>query len=508
MLTSPNIPAATKIVATLGPAWHSPERMRALLEAGVDVARINFSHGEAAEHVRHAQQLREVAGELRCNLAILADLQGAKIRIGAVQGGSVELENGQALVLDTAFSGEGDAQRVGVDYAGLTQDVQAGDVLLLNDGLLQLQVTDVTATEVVTTVLEGGTLASRKGVNKRGGGLSLDALTDKDDADIASALELGADFIAVSFVQSAADMEQARAMVRRHAKALDMPLMAYPELIAKIERVEAIENLDEILAASEGIMVARGDLAVETGFAAVPALQKQMIARANALGKLVITATQMMESMVHSAAPTRAEVSDVANAVLDGTGAVMLSAETAVGEYPVQVVEQMNRICLAAEQAHSALVGVGCAAELHGVVGGVVHGTTEGEKFVRMDQTVANGAIQMARQAGAKAIVALTESGATPRFLGRYRADSAAYIPIVALTANPHTLRTMALYRNVQAMRVDLSLEADAALRKIDQLLHLRVGLQVGDVYAITYGQPMGQPGGTNTVKLCTVRHV
>lgn len=482
--------AATKIVATLGPAWHSPEQMRALLQAGVDVVRINFSHGKAAEHIQHAQQLRTVAEELRCNVAILADLQGAKIRIGEVQGGSVELQDGQTLVLDTAYQQAGTAERVGVDYAGLTADVQAGDVLLLNDGMLQLQVQRVEGSAVVTTVLEGGTLASRKGVNKRGGGLSLDALTDKDDADIASALRLGADYIAVSFVKNAADMQQAQQLVDKHAQAQGVADDALPALIAKIERVEAIDNLGEIIAVSDGIMVARGDLAVETGFAVVPALQKQMIAQAKGMGKLTITATQMMESMVHNAAPTRAEVSDVANAVLDGTDAVMLSAETAVGEHPVAVVEQVNRVCLAAESA---------------VLAGSDYDDMEEAPAMRVDEAVAVGVLTMAEQLHAKAIVTLTSSGYTALCLSSYSAGLAARAPIFALTDSVSTLRKTALFNNVQGVLVDLFLDAEVALQKIDALLIKHAGLRAGDVYIISYGLPLGRAGGTNTVKVCTV---
>lgn len=505
-------PAATKIVATLGPAWHSPEQMRALLLAGVDVARINFSHGRATEHITHAAQLREAARQTRCNLAIMADLQGAKIRIGEVAGGSTELHNGQTLVLDTAYEGAGTAERVGVDYAGLTADVQAGDVLLLNDGLLQLQVDAVQGSQVVTTVLEGGTLASRKGVNKRGGGLSLNALTDKDDADIASALRLGADYIAVSFVKDAEDLHQARAIVERHALEQGLAASDLPALIAKVERVEAIDNLSDIIAASDGIMVARGDLAVETGFAAVPALQKQMIAQARAMGRLTITATQMMESMVHHAAPTRAEVSDVANAVLDGTDAVMLSAETAVGAHPVEVVQQMDSICLAAEQAGAAdagwqsmqpWAGSAVAGTQTGIQSGVHSGVQTAAQ--RVDETVALGTAVMAEQLHARAIVMLTDSGSTPLYMSRQRIGLTSHVPIIALTDKRATLRKMALFSNVQGVLVDLSLDIATALQKIDGLLKKHAGLRSGDVYLITYGLPMGQAGGTNTVKVCRI---
>lgn len=518
MLNACPTTAATKIVATLGPAWHDTARMHEMLRAGVDVARINFSHGRAVEHIAHAQQLRQVAKVSHCNLAILADLQGAKIRIGEVHGGSVELHNGQTLLLDTAYEGLGTSERVGVDYAGLTADVQTGDVLLLNDGLLQLQVRAVQGSQVVTTVLEGGTLASRKGVNKRGGGLSLNALTDKDDADIASALRLGADYIAVSFVKDAADVHQAREMVEQHARQQGLSGADLPALIAKIERTEAIDNLTGIIAASEGIMVARGDLAVETGFAAVPALQKQMIAQARAMGRLTITATQMMESMVHNAAPTRAEVSDVANAVLDGTDAVMLSAETAVGEHAVEVVRQMDSICLAAEWANTADVAGsrGAALSTHHVCGvrpvvplpmsplGMEQAAVDGS-VRRVDETIVLGTAVMAEQLHAKAIVTLTDSGSTSLYMSRLRMATTWHVPIIALTEKESTLRKMALFNNVQGVLVDLSLDIGTALQKTDALLKKHAGLRSGDVYLLTYGQPMGQAGGTNTVKVCRV---
>lgn len=502
-------PAATKIVATLGPAWHRPEQMRALLLAGADVARINFSHGSATEHIAHARLLREAAQQTGCNLAIMADLQGAKIRIGEVAGGSVGLRSGQTLILDTAFRQAGTAERVGVDYAGLTADVQAGDVLLLNDGLLQLQVTAVQGSQVISTVLEGGILASRKGVNKRGGGLSLNALTGKDDADIASALRLGADYIAVSFVKDATDLHQARAIVKRHSLEQGLAAADLPGLIAKIERAEAIENLTEIIAASEGIMVARGDLAVETGFAAVPALQKQMIAQARSMGKLTITATQMMESMVHNPTPTRAEVSDVANAVLDGTDAVMLSAETAVGEYPVEVVRQMDSICLAAEWADAADVSGQSRAVVPLSYRRHSHATMTGgidTPHRRVDETTALGALVMAEQLNAKAIVALTDSGSTPLYMSRQRTGAASHVPIFGLTEKRGTLRKMALFHNVQGILADWTTDMDAALRNADKLLKKYAGLSSGDVYLITCGWPLGQTGGTNTVKVCRVR--
>src|SRR5574343_2030029 len=332
----------TKIVATLGPASSSPEVLERMVQAGVDVVRMNFSHGTADDHKARAEGIRAAAAKFGRTVGILGDLQGPKIRVGKFESGKITLAVGDSFILDAACP-LGNQERVGLDYKDLPKDVVSGDILLLDDGRLKLEVMLVRGQEIHTRVLVGGELSNNKGINRQGGGLTAPALTAKDMDDIKTAAEIGVDFVAVSFPKSAADMYMARQLLRAAG--------SQAVLIAKIERVEAVENLEEILDSSDGIMVARGDLAVEVGDASVPALQKKMIRMARDRNQLTITATQMMESMIVSPVPTRAEVSDVANAVLDGTDAVMLSAETAAGKYPVEVVESMARICVEAERS-------------------------------------------------------------------------------------------------------------------------------------------------------------
>ena len=340
---------ATKIVATLGPASSDPAMLEALIREGVDVVRLNFSHGTAQDHIDRAAMVRDVAKRAGREVAIMADLQGPKIRVGKFAEGKVFLEHGQAFILDAARTELGDVNAVGLDYKSLPQEVKAGDVLLLNDGIIVMVVDKVQGQQVHTTVKLGGVLSNNKGINKQGGGLTAPALTAKDMEDIRTAMAFKADYVAVSFPKCATDMEMARQLCNVAAAEFGHK----PGLIAKIERAEAIPKLEEILLASDGIMVARGDLAVEVGNAAVPALQKRMIKMAREFDKIVITATQMMESMISNPVPTRAEVSDVANAVLDGTDAVMLSAETAAGNYPLETVREMAQICVAAEAGES-----------------------------------------------------------------------------------------------------------------------------------------------------------
>ena len=469
---------ATKIVATLGPASDALEVIDAMIAAGVDVVRLNFSHGSADDHRRRAERVRAAAQRHGREVAIMADLQGPKIRVGRFAHGRVMLSEGAAFVLDAARTEPGDEHAVGLDYKELPRDVVPGDVLLLNDGLIELEVVRVEGAAVHTRVLTGGELSNHKGINKRGGGLTAPALTPKDMADIATAMALHADYVAVSFPKNADDMRLARRLCEEAAADGHRP-----GLIAKIERAEAIPELEAILLASDGIMVARGDLAVEVGNAAVPALQKRMIKLARAHDRLVITATQMMESMIHAPVPTRAEVSDVANAVLDGTDAVMLSAETAAGKYPVQTVREMARICLAAEQAyHDALD--------HDFIG---------KRFERIDQSIALGALFIAARLQARAIIALTESGSTPLWMSRHTVD----IPIFAITPRVSTARRLALFRNVHALRISGgSADRDTALVQAEQQLRIRGRLQPGDYYVITAGEPMGTPGGTNMLKV------
>ena len=452
-----------------------------MIRAGVDVVRLNFSHGSAKGHAGLAALVREVARAAGREVAVMADLQGPKIRVGAFEGGKTMLQRGQRFVLDAASDAPGTHQRVGLDYKALPRDVHAGDTLLLNDGLLRLHVDEVRGDEVHTTVAVGGELSDGKGINRAGGGLSAPALTGKDAEDIATAVGFGCDYLAVSFPKSAADIELARRLAHAAAGAQGRR----PALIAKIERSEAVPVLDEILHASDGIMVARGDLAVEVGNAAVPALQKRMIRMAREADRLVITATQMMESMIFNAMPTRAEVSDVANAVLDGTDAVMLSAETAVGRHPVETVAQMHAIALEAERAGDASIDTDFA----------------DKQFDRIDQSIAMGALFTAHHLGCRAILALTESGSTALWMSRHIIK----VPVYALTSQVASQRRMALYRNVQPILMPAFGDRDQALAHAEALLVAQGVLSPGDTYAITCGEPMGRPGGTNMLKVCRV---
>jgi len=472
---------ATKIVATLGPASSDPALLEQMIRAGVNVVRLNFSHGKAEDHIERARLVREASQRAGREVAIMADLQGPKIRVGKFAQGKVFLEQGQSFVLDAARTELGDLQAVGLDYKSLPREVKAGDVLLLNDGLIVLDVSAVRGEQVHTTVRLGGELSNNKGINKQGGGLTAPALTAKDMEDIRTAMRLQADYVAVSFPKNATDMEMARQLCYVAGAEWDHK----PGLIAKIERAEAIPRLEEILSASDGIMVARGDLAVEVGNAAVPALQKRMIKLAREHDKVVITATQMMESMITNPVPTRAEVSDVANAVLDGTDAVMLSAETAAGKFPLETVEEMAKICVAAESGEHVRLDADFS----------------GKTFHRIDQTIAMGALFTAHHLGAKAIVAMTDSGSTALWMSRHLV----HVPIYALTPRVASQRRMTLYRNVRPLLMDTSADRDTALGDAEQHLKRRGIVQTGDVYAITCGEPMGAPGGTNMLKICRV---
>ena len=472
---------ATKIVATLGPASSDPDLLEQMIRAGVNVVRLNFSHGKAQDHIDRATLVRAAAQRAGREVAIMADLQGPKIRVGKFAEGKVLLVAGAQFVLDASRVEPGDIHGVGLDYKELPRDLKAGDTLLLNDGLIVLIVDAVKGEQIQTTVNVGGELSNNKGINKQGGGLTAPALTAKDMEDIRTAMSFQADYVAVSFPQNASDMEMARQL----CNVAGAQYRHKPGLIAKIERAEAIPNLESICKASDGIMVARGDLAIEVGNAAVPALQKKMIRMARELDKLVITATHMMESMINNPVPTRAEVSDVANAVLDGTDAVMTSAETAAGRYPLETIVQMANICSEAEKAED----VKLDADFTGMT------------FSRIDQSIAMGAIFTAYHLGCKAIVALTDSGSTPLWMSRHRI----HIPIYALTPKLVTQRRMALYRNVRPLLMDQSIERDMALVEAEAYLKERGIVSSGDIYAITCGEPMGAPGGTNMLKICRV---
>ena len=472
-----SIPRATKIVATLGPASSDPTTIERMILAGVNVMRVNFSHGSADGHTALVSVVRDVATRLGRDIGVLADLQGPKIRIGKFAGGKISLVEGDHFTFDINCE-LGDESRVGLDYKALVHDVKAGDSLLLNDGRMIMRVDKVTDTTIACTVTIGGVLSDRKGINRQGGGLSAPALTAKDMDDIKTAVAFEADFVAVSFPKNASDMYMARELVRAAGgKAL---------MIAKIERFEAIGNLEEILKASDGIMVARGDLAVEVGDAAVPALQKRMIRMARDHSKLTITATQMMESMIEAPVPTRAEVSDVANAVIDGTDAVMLSAETAAGKYPVETVSAMARVCDEADRAGEFSLDKEFL----------------NRTFARIDQAIAMAALFTAVHMKVKAICALTQSGSTALWISRL--DSG--VPVYALTPEEGSRRRMSLYREVHPVlmtfkasdRESLLLEAE------HKLLDLGVVAR-GDLMLLTIGEPIGKSGGTNTLKIVRV---
>jgi len=471
---------ATKIVATVGPASSDPAILIRMIRAGVDVVRLNFSHGKAQDHIDRAAMVRQAAAECGKEVAIMADLQGPKIRIGKFEHGKIFLENGSKFVLDAACE-LGDQAQVGLDYKELPRDLKPADVLLLNDGLIVLVVDKVVGSAIHTTVKIGGELSNNKGINRLGGGLSAPALTAKDMDDIKTAMSFQADYIAVSFPKSATDM----VMARQLANIAGEQFHHKPQMIAKIERAEAIPVLQDILDASDGIMVARGDLAVEVGNAAVPALQKRMIKMARASNKLAITATQMMESMIFNAVPTRAEVSDVANAVLDGTDAVMTSAETASGKYPVDTVEAMAAICLEAEKSDVVKLDAD-----------FLNAT-----FTRIDQSIAYGALFTAHHLRVKAIAALTESGSTTLWMSRHNID----IPIYAMTPILGTQRKAALYRNVTTVHLAQSIDRDAVLKEAQDLLLAKGAVQKGDMIVVTWGEPMGQVGGTNALKIMKI---
>jgi pyruvate kinase len=470
---------STKIVATLGPSSSEPAVLERMVRAGVDVVRLNFSHGTAQDHENRAKLVKEIATKSGRTVAILCDLQGPKIRVGKFKDGKVNLEKGQRFVLDAGCE-MGDGNRAGLDYKELPRDVGAGAVLLLDDGKIVLDVVEVKGEEVHTVVRHGGVLSNNKGINRQGGGLTAPALTSKDMEDIKTAAKIQADFLAVSFPKSGADMYMARELMRAAGgKAM---------LIAKIERAEAVGEaaLIDIMRGSDGIMVARGDLAVEVGDAAVPALQKKMIRLAREHNKLTITATQMMESMISSPVPTRAEVSDVANAVLDGTDAVMLSAESASGRYPVETIESMARICVEAEQTQPLNLEQDFLNRV----------------FTRVDQSIAMAGLFTAFHLKVKAIATLTESGSTALWMSRLNCG----VPIYALTAQTSTRYKCALFRDVFPLMVKyVGHDREELLREAERVLVDNQVVKKGDLIVLTIGEPIGKAGGTNTMKIVKV---
>lgn len=469
----------TKIIATLGPATDTPEMMEKILRAGVDLVRLNFSHGSHEDQQKRYDLVRKTAEKLNKEIGVLADLQGPKIRVQRFKNKKIHLNAGDQFILDVNLAADaGDEHQVGLTYQNLPNDVKPNDQLLLDDGRLVFLVEKIEGARIICKVLVGGELSNNKGINRLGGGLSAEALTDKDRADLKFAIKMGVDYLAISFPREAADIELARELVRE--------MRGQAGIIAKIERSEALNCLDEIIEVSDGVMVARGDLGVEIGDAELPAAQKRIIHQARALNKAVITATQMMESMIHNTIPTRAEVFDVANAVLDGTDAVMLSAETATGNYPDKVVEAMARVCLSAEQQPRSLVS------RHRVE----------KRFQQTDEAIAMASMYVANHLDIKAIICLTESGMTPLWMSRIRSG----MPIYGFSRNILTRRLMTLYRGVYPIPFELTgLTNEEVDGKAVSQLQKRGVVKTDDRVIVTRGDVLGMHGGTNTMKILRV---
>jgi pyruvate kinase len=467
----------TKIVVTLGPATDRPGELERVVKNGMDVARVNFSHGEPEQHLRRVQMVREIAEANGRHVGVMVDLQGPKIRIEGFKQRGVTLSDGARFILDPGLgSDEGTEDRVGVTYKSLAENLLSDDILLLDDGNIVMQVDQVSNNQIHCRVLNGGPLTGFKGLNRLGGGLSADALTAKDHADIQTAARARADYLAVSFVRFGDDVVQARDLFQAAG--------GDGGIIAKIERAEAIENVDNILEASDGVMIARGDLGVEIGDAELPGIQKQFIRQARELNRVVITATQMMQSMIDSPQPTRAEVLDVANAVMDGTDAVMLSGETAVGKHPAKVIKAMDRICRGAERHR------------------VAFNHRVDARFETTEESIAMAAMYTANHAGVAAIVAMTESGATAKWMSR----NSSGIPIFAMSPNVATVRRVSLYRGVYPILVDAaSMGTDVAEQQaISELRQLGI-VNKDDSIVVTKGELAGITGGTNSLKILKV---
>jgi pyruvate kinase len=471
----------TKIVATLGPASDDTDKLCKMIEAGLDVARLNFSHGNQKEHRRRAKALRSAAESCGRDVGLMGDLQGPKIRIKRFESGSVALSDGDAFYLDSTLGLEdGSQDGVGVALETLHEDVSRGDILLLNDGMITLTVDSIEGTRIHTTVVNGGILSDHKGINRKGGGLSAAALTDVDRDNIKLAAELEMDFLAVSFVRSGDDVTEARRLFREAGgKGL---------IVAKIERTEAVDNIESIIDASDVVMVARGDLGVEMGYAELTGIQKKIIQMTRAGNKIVITATQMMESMILNPIPTRAEVSDVANAVIDGTDAVMLSGETAVGAYPVEAIQAMSNVCVGAEKFPHPSGRMGHRTE---------------DQFALVDEAIAMAVMYTANHMDVKAIIALTESGSTTRWMSRVRSD----IPIYAMTPYAATSRRVAMYRGVYPVQFEIKeTQRDILYAKIFETLLSNNLVEVDDLVIFTKGDLKGISGSTNAMKILEVK--
>ncbi len=475
------MPRRTKIVATLGPATDTERAMADLMDAGVDLVRVNFSHGGFDDHARRIELARAAATRAGRVVGILGDLRGPKVRIERFATGSATLVEGESFTLDPAFDADSGTDKiVGVAYQSLPRDVRKGDTLLLNDGLISLEVLRVEGTRVHTRVLTGGELSDLKGLNKQGGGLSAGALTAKDREDIRMAAQLGVDYLAVSFVRDREDIIEAWDLLRAAG--------GEGRIVAKIERREAIDNLESIIETTAAVMVARGDLGVEVGYAELTGLQKHIIARSRARNRLVITATQMMESMIHAPVPTRAEVSDVANAVMDDTDAVMLSAETAVGKHPGRVVRAMAQVIEGAEKWQTSNRPDLQRLDLH---------------FKRTDEAIAAAVMYTANHLDVRAIVALTESGSTALWMSRIRSD----IPIYAFTRHAATQRRVTLYRGVYPVDFDVTHPRPEEMYPaiFERLIADRLAAD-GDLIIVTKGEFSGVSGGTNTMKIVQVQ--
>lgn len=470
----------TKIVATLGPATDDPKVLDRIINAGVDVVRLNFSHDTAEKHMERAKTVRNRVRAHGRQVGVLVDLQGPKIRIRGFKNSSITLQEGDSFALDaTLGKTAGNKTEVGIAYQQLPNDVKRGDTLLLDDGRIVLRVLETTDTRIECKVAIGGKLSNNKGINLQGGGLSAKALTEQDRKDIRTAAEIEADYVAISFPRNAADVHEARSLLREAG--------GHGGIVAKIERSEALENIDEIIEASDVIMIARGDLGVEIGDASLPPVQKKLIHDARERNRVVITATQMMESMIENQIPTRAEVFDVANAVLDGTDAVMLSAETAMGEYPDKAIEAMDRICKEAEKQRQARESA------HRI----------GLKFSSTDEAIAMATMYTANHTGSiAAIASLTESGSTPLWMSRISSG----IPIFALTRHVETRRKVTLYRGVYPVSFELTSDdiQESNCEIVDELLR-RGTVRNGDEIIITKGDRRGISGGTNLMKILKV---
>ncbi|MCK5334849.1 MAG: pyruvate kinase [Gammaproteobacteria bacterium] len=474
-------PRRTKIVATIGPATESPEMLEKLFRAGVDVVRVNFSHGSPEAHKERAKSIREVSKKVGRFVGILADLQGPKIRIERFKDDFVRLKKGKVFTLDAELgTNEGDENAVGLTYKALSEDVSAGDVLLLDDGMIVLNVDNISGGKINCIVEIGGKLSNNKGVNRQGGGLSAGALTEKDKQDIKLAAEIEADYLAVSFVRNAEDVHEARRLLNEAG--------SDAWIVSKIERAEALDLIEEITLASDVLMVARGDLGVEIGDAEITAMQKMIIKQARDNDRLVITATQMLESMINKQMPTRAEVTDVANSVLDGTDAVMLSAETAIGKYPVKAIKAMDRICRGAEKHRSS----------------IVRESRNDESFERIDEAIAKACMYTANRLNVRAIIAMTESGATALWMSRISSG----LPIYAMSSECRTLCQASLYRGVEPIMFKTDSTSHAVVNsEVLDILKKRGAVEDGDVVIISKGDLVGKQGGTNAMKILHVGH-